>query len=385
MSKRTWAVVRLAVLGLCTWAVSACAATIKTVRIPEGGIQPQVVIDAQGTAHLIYFKGSADAGDLFYANTKDGGATFSKGVRVNSSAGSAIAMGTIRGAHIAVGKENRIHIAWMGSKNAEPKGPGGAPPMLYTRMKDDGSGFEQERNVMQYAKGLDGGGTVAADKEGRVYVVWHATGDKQGEENRRVYMAVSSDEGKTFARESAAFNQATGACSCCGMAAYAAKDGKLYLQFRSATQRVNRDMFLLVSKNQGAAFTGGMLQPWKMNQCVMSTASFSEGSSGVLAAWETKEQVYFTSIDPASGRPGQPVGAPGMGDKRKHPAIAGNSAGETVLVWTEGTGWNKGGRLAWQFYGKDGRPSGEKGSADGVPTWSFGAAFATDEGFTIIY
>ena len=71
---------------------------------------------------------------------------------------------------------------------------------------------------------------------------------------------------------------------------------------------------------------------------------------------------------------------------RKHPALAGNARGETILAWTEGTGWNKGGSLAWQVYDKDGKPTAEHGRAAGVPTWSLVAVFARpDGGFTILY
>lgn len=369
-------------LALCS---SLLAETVKKVRVPDGGIQPQVAVDENGVAHLVYFKGTPDAGDLFYVTTKDGGANFSKAIQVNSGPGSAMAIGTVRGAHMALGRNGRVHVAWMSSRKADPKDPGGAPPMLYTRYDATGESFEPQRNVMQYAKGLDGGGSIAADDEGNVYVAWHAIGRKPGEENRQVYIARSSDEGKTFARETVAFSQATGACGCCGMRVYAGEDGKLYMLYRSATERVNRDMYLLVSKNNGAAFTGGMLQPWKANQCVMSTASFGTSAGQVVSSWETRGQVYFSRINKKTARPGQPVSAPGKGDGRKHPIVAGNDAGEVLLVWTEGTGWNKGGRLAWQLYSKDGKPADESGVAPGVPAWSFGAVFATKEGFTIVY
>src|SRR5262249_43885903 len=40
---------------------------VELLRTPDGGIQPQAVVDAKGTLHLIYFKGDkAEAGDLFY-------------------------------------------------------------------------------------------------------------------------------------------------------------------------------------------------------------------------------------------------------------------------------------------------------------------------------
>src|SRR5258706_12082533 len=91
-------------------ALSACALaapTIQVTRVPEGGIQPQVAVDSVGSVHLIYYKGDAGHGDVFYVRSSDGGKTFSTPIRVNSVEGSAIAAGTIRGAHLALGKNNR--------------------------------------------------------------------------------------------------------------------------------------------------------------------------------------------------------------------------------------------------------------------------------------
>lgn len=67
-------------------------------------------------------------------------------------------------------------------------------------------------------------------------------------------------------------------------------------------------------------------------------------------------------------------------------ALMGERAGATILVWTEGMDWNRGGSLAWQFYDKEGKPTAEHGRSDGVPTWSLGTVFARpDGGFTINY
>ena len=72
--------------------------------------------------------------------------------------------------------------------------------------------------------------------------------------------------------------------------------------------------------------------------------------------------------------------------KGKHPAVAVNKAGETLLVWTEGTGWQRGGALAWQMFGADGKPAGAPQRRDGVPVWGLAAAVAESDGsFTVIY
>ena len=77
---------------------------------------------------------------------------------------------------------------------------------------------------------------------------------------------------------------------------------------------------------------------------------------------------------------------PGGGGGRKHPAVAGNAEGETILVWAEGTGWKRGGDLAWQVFDRSGRPTDEKGRVEGgVPVWGLATVVARpDGGFTII-
>jgi hypothetical protein len=67
------------------------------------------------------------------------------------------------------------------------------------------------------------------------------------------------------------------------------------------------------------------------------------------------------------------VSAPGEGKGRKHPRIAIAGDSDTLMVWTEGTGWKRGGSLAWQLYDKSGKVIGEKRITAGVPAWSFGA------------
>ena len=265
--------------------------------------------------------------------------------------------------------------------------PEDASPMLYTRLNDQGTEFEPERNVIQRHVGLDGGGSLAADEQGNVYVAWHAPeAGRTGEANRRVWVVRSKDEGRSFASERPA-TEGGGCCACCGMRAFAGRDGRLYLLYRSASETVHRDMYLLVSQQGEADFASSRIAPWEVPACVMSTAALSPAPLGVLAGWETQGQIYFGVVDANSGKLSRSIAATGETKDRKHPTVAGNQRGEVILAWTEGMGWNRGGAVAWQVYNQQGRAiAGAKGRLPGVPKWSLPAAVARPSGdFTVIY
>ena len=361
-------------------ATSDRSSSVHLLHAPNGGIQPQAAVDRDGTVHLIYFSGDPKAGNLFYVRSTDNGATFSKPLQVNSHPGTAIAVGNIRGAHIALGNKGRVHVAWNASK-----GPNA--PMWYTRMNDSRAAFEPERNLIHSAYGLDGGGSLTADAWGNVFVFWHAPEPgAQGEAHRHIWMAKSSDEGRTFDEEHSINATPTGACGCCGMAAFSDSTGGVYALYRSASEVVNRDMYLLASHDHGKTFSDSKVDAWKVGYCVMSSSSFAAGHDATFAAWETKDQIYFGRIDPRTGTIPKIIAASGDTPKRKHPALAVNNNGEILLAWTEGMGWNKGGSLAWQVYDKNGKPTAEAGHADGVPVWSLLTAFTRPDGsFTIVY
>jgi hypothetical protein len=362
---------------------------VHTQRLPSGAIQPQIVQAADGAIHLIYYNGKPDGGNLFYMRKTAAENNFSKPIQINTTPGSAISIGTIRGAHLALGRNSRVHVAWMGGAGSSTTKIEGtdSTPMLYTRLADDGTRFEPERNLLTFTGRLDGGGTVAADASGNVYVTWHGAppSGPDGESERAVYVAHSSDDGQTFRRETRSSPAGTGTCGCCGMGAFADKEGALYLLYRAATQMTNRDEFLLVSKNRGKSFQVANQDPWITGMCPMSSTSFAQGNGRTFAAWENAGKVHVVAIKQNADAQMQKLSPPGN-THRKHPALAVNSKGETLVAWTEGTGWEKGGSAGWQIFNAEGKVVGEPGSAPGVPIWGLVAAYAQADGtFVVIY
>lgn len=381
---------QLAILLFCLACRDATAsetARVTLLRAPDGGIQPQAAMDNSGAVHLIYYKGDPAGGDIFYVRRPPGQEDFSRPIRVNTQAGSAMAIGTIRGAQLAIGKNGRVHVVWNGGKGAPPALINGkeTTPLLYTRLNDAGSAFEPERNVITRVAGLDGGSSVAADAQGNVYVTWHAPipGNTNGEAGRAVFVARSSDEGRTFSRETQAITEPTGACGCCGMKAFADSGGNVLVLYRAASESVNRNETLLVSRNHGMDFEIAYSHGWKVGICPMSSAFLSETGAGVLAAAETHGRVFFVRVDPKTGKASEPVSPE---TKAKHPVVISNARREVLFVWTEDTGWAKGGAVVWQVFNEASNPISEKGRAEGVPVWSLATAFAKPDGnFVVVY
>jgi hypothetical protein len=381
------------VLAPSSMSLTATDEGVELVRVPNGGIQPEIAVDRTGVVHMLYLSGEPGAANIFYVRSSDGGKSFSRAVRVNSQEGSAIATGTIRGAQIAIARNGTVHVAWNGSDKALPKPPvnpktkRAGMPMLYTRSNAAGTAFEPQRNLMSRTTNLDGGGSIAADERGGIYVAWHGNSisGEGGEDARRVWIARSTDDGVTFGRERPVSDPATGVCGCCALRLAATVGGELRLLYRSATDKVHRDIYSLVSRDRGRTFEGGRVQAWEIGACPMTSMSIVAGGQ-VLRAWETDGQVYFNSTAAGDPPKAPPATATSESMRRKHPRLAVNQKGTVLLAWTDGTAWGRGGSLAWQAFGADGRPTAVKGTQPGIPVWSFTAVLARpDGGFAIFY
>lgn len=363
-------------------AVSAARVVPSRVTLlatPNEGIQPQAAIDSHGTLHLIYFKGEASAGDLYYVSRTRDSARFSTPIRVNSQPGTVMATGSVRGGHLAIGRTGWIHVAWDAARAVEADGAK-YTPMYYTRLAPPVDAFEPQRAIgrPQY---LDGG-TIAADQFGHVHLVWHAPGAREGEAHREVFIASSSDDGAHFEAEKPLVAEG-GVCSCCAIAALADRAGRLNVLYRAATDNIHRDATWVVV--DGRSQHSERLGAWELNACPMTTFALAQAPDGLIGAWQTEHQIFFAALDPARATHAtvQTVNATGT---LAHPAVAVNRAGERLIAWTDGTAWARGGTMSWELRSAAGaREDGAEHVAP-VPVWGLVSAVARPDGsFVIVY
>jgi hypothetical protein len=85
-------------------------AEVKTVRVPQGGEVPEVVLD-DGVLHMTYGQGLP--GNGYYVCSRDGGKTFTDPVQLNHDPDT-VTTGHERGPRLALGKDGVVHVLWMG-------------------------------------------------------------------------------------------------------------------------------------------------------------------------------------------------------------------------------------------------------------------------------
>ena len=348
--------------------------SITLLRLPEGGRLPRAVIDDGGTVHAVYFEGDPRGGDLRYVTRAPGASAWSEPRYVNSQPGTVVGIGPIDGGQIALGRDGRLHVVWFKLGRTE---------FLYTRTRDDGTGFEPQF-ALAGGEGVEAGPSVAADRSGNVYVFWH-TGEPP-DARRAVFLTASHDDGRTFSPTRPVSPAAEGACDCCGLQALVGatglSEGELYVSYRGAGDNVRRGQRLLMSGDGAETFSDLELDPWEINACPISTTSLANGPDGVTVAWETRGQVYFKEIhvvEPASSPAGD------ASSRRKNPAVAVNDRYETLLAWGDGPGWQSGGTFHWQLFGGD-RTAVDRGTGPEIPEGSFAAVVAEPDGrFLVVF
>jgi hypothetical protein len=120
------------------------------------------------------------------------------------------------------------------------------------------------------------------------------------------------------------------------------------------------------------------LDDWRVAMCPMSSASLMSAAQTLRAAWENDGQIV-------TGLMGEPAAsAQKVGPKNaKHPALAQNAKGQTLIASVIGSGWNKAGSLHWDLLDAQGRVT-DSGDGDKLPVWSYAVAYARPDGSFVI-
>jgi len=340
--------------------------TMPHAALPSAGLSPDVAT-AGNRVHLVY----GDKGLPYYARSEDGGKTFTEpvGLAGPEQAGD---VGHERGPKVALGRSGSVHVVWMNARTGA---------VFYTRA---GGPFAAPRNLASPSSGVDGA-TIAADADGRVYVVWGQSGVAAPDSpvSKNLTFAFSNDDGATFSPpRSLQSEYPGGACGCCALRAAITPDHTLLVGMRGAYRNV-RDIYLLRGTETSARFAATRVSTddWVFEGCPMAGPSIDVATPDeIRVAWMSNGQVYrATSRD--GGRTFSARTAPSSRSLRKRtlPLVLSQPRGEQLFAWIEG------GEARWERIGSDGGAldSGDNGP---LPAASKLAAFADPQrGFVLVY
>ncbi len=357
------------------------AAEVHVERLPEAVYRPQVIVDDAGTIHVVHsLHGKANRGELRYSRKRSGDNQFSEPIKVNSTPNCAA------GFNMAVGKNGRVHVLIRPTAGYSAARLGRKPKfvdlkyMLYCRLNDDATAFDEEVDVSANTYAFEGVGAIVPDGKGTVRIFWHGLTEPGPESTRRIFMATSADEGRSFSPPQPLDIGVVGACACCSMRGGLDAAGRLQLIFRNALDDGSKNSWLLTSADNGRTFSSRLLGEWPDAGCPGSTYSLSTRPN-VVAAWDNQGHVYFVA--------GQSkVVAPSGKMRARAPLVTQNANGDILFAWAEakdGRGFVQGATLAWQVFDKHGHPLTEKQTrARAVARWSMPAAYARPDGTFVL-
>lgn len=375
-------------LALIAWLApqKVAAPVVELQRAPEGEIQPQVRVDAEGVLHLLTVAPQVESGEVRYRTSEDGGFVWAPPIAVGRGVASDT---TRRGARLALGRAGRPHVAWPGA-------PDDADALLYTRLDEKRLAFEPPRSVVTGHAVPDAACAIAADGSGRVWILWHAPGVSDEELSRNLWIARSNDDGATFEPERALVDEPVGACAA-GAPAIEYDGDALYVLYRGAGERNEHGMRLLVSWDGGETFEGRALDSWTSAKCPSGGAALHPGPLGMMGSWQRAGALSIANFDGLESRSEQrklrsvtfgagPWALHPRADV-SHPAIAVAGWGEALVVALCDTRQGRELRLDWSVYAEDGSWLGSAAEPlERVPEHSLATGFAREDGtFVVIY
>jgi BNR repeat-like domain len=267
-------------------------------RVEFAGVQPQLSALGQRVA-LVFGEGQT----IYFAQSKDGGRTFSSAVAVPSHG--SLALGRHRGPRIAIAGEALVVTAILAAES-------GAGDLFAWRSTDEGRSWSPPMRLNRVAAsareglhGMGGAGKVVA----AAWLDLRVPGT-------HLWAAVSNDAGATWSEDRLVYQSPSGTiCQCCHPSVAVSPMGDISVMFRNSLEG-SRDMYLTTSRDGGHSFEPAAKigkGTWKLDGCPMDGGALGLDRSGAITTvWRREKEVFFA-------RPGQPEESIGTG---RDPVVA---------------------------------------------------------------
>jgi hypothetical protein len=281
------------------------SSVLKPVRVSAentDAAEPTLATGGDGTAYVAWVEHRQNKeADVMLAHLDADGQVMGAPVRINPQTGEATAW---RGdpPTVMVAPDKTVYVGWTARVASHEHGN----DLYLSASRDRGQTFEPPVKVNDDGKAVGHGmHSLAVGEDGRVYVAWldernaHtplAMGQAASmqkmehmESNREVFMAFSTDGGRSFSK-----NQriAIEACPCCKTALAAGTNGRVYAGWRQVLPGEFRHIAVAASEDGGKTFRAPQIvsdDRWMIAACPVSGPALSVGGDGALqVVWYTE-------------------------------------------------------------------------------------------------
>lgn len=338
----------------------AIAATTLSV---EGRASANPSISANGRyVAVTWSAASVSTTDVYVAISRDGGATFSEPLRVNSTPGDARVNGEMPPRVVLVprkGTTPELVVVWTSRAGANWK-------LLYARSSDDGRTFSISKPVPgSEGDGARGWHSATVDAQGRVSVIWldHRETVKADAPHTHTMAAgaaaaPAADKPKADPTQRAALSHlyyatlddskassiTNSVCYCCKTSLLSV-GSNVYAVWRHVYPGSMRDMAFAMSTNRGRTFSAPVRiarDQWQIDGCPDNGPSLAVlGDKSIHVAWPTaadgkdaKQLAVFYAVS-RDGKTFGPRTRISMNGSASHPQITASTDGSTIVAWDE--------------------------------------------------
>ncbi|HKR14991.1 MAG TPA: sialidase family protein [Pyrinomonadaceae bacterium] len=312
--------------------------------------EPTTAVGSDGSFYVAWVNHEAKQADVMLGRFDAHGKAAGTPVRVNPQAGIATAW---RGdpPSVAVAKNGSVYVVWTARVEADGKK---GTDLYLSASNDKGQTFAAPVKINDdKAPGAHGMHSLDVADDGRIYVSWldernvhtpkpstKADGHHM-ESNRELFIADSSDGGRTFSPNRKA---AAEACPCCKTALAVATDGTVYVSWRHVLPGNFRHIAVMTSADAGATFSKPVIvsdDKWMLEGCPVSGPSLSAEGDILKVLWyaagEGNTPGLYVAESKDKGRSFSPRQLLAQEGVRGTPVLAANSSAATgsadVAIW----------------------------------------------------
>jgi len=302
--------------GGATWSTS------KRLNWPTGkSVDPDISVGSSNKLHVVWVDYTTGNTEIYYKKSTDGGATWSTGKRLTSTAD------PTQHPAVAVDSSDNVHVVWSDET------PGNYE--LYYKKSTDGGATWSTSKRLTWTSGDSHSPALAVDSSGDLHVAWYD--DTPG--NTEIYYKKSTDSGVTWSANKRLSSTANNSDF---PDIVADTSGNLYVVWDDKTPG-NFEIYFRTSPDAGATWSASKRITWTSGPSWSPTISVDPYGNLHLAWYDytpgNSEIYYRKSNDRGTNwTPAERLTL--TSSETWSPAICIDSSGNIYLVWNDNTPGN---------------------------------------------